>query len=252
MTAQNFETALAHVFKVEGGYADHPSDPGGATNFGITRATLASWRGKPVSKAEVKALTRAEAASIYRANYWDKVKGDDLPSGVDLAMFDHAVHSGPNRAIRNLQGALRVTVDGIQGPQTAAALNTQPADIVIRAMTSRRMALLERLPTWKTFGRGWTRRVNDTQAAALELAKTIQPVVYQAQEQHMTEAKPLFASRTIWGALIAIVAQLMLMSGYSFSSEAQSVATDLVTQLVGVGGAFMAMWGRVVAFQQIR
>ena len=98
MTASNFEASLAAVLKHEGGYADHPSDPGGATNLGVTRATLTRWRGRPVSKAEIRALTRAEAAKIYRALYWDEIAGDVLPAGLDFAVFDYCVNSGPGRA----------------------------------------------------------------------------------------------------------------------------------------------------------
>ncbi len=81
MARENFERALALVLKHEGGYVDHPADPGGATNRGVTRATLAAWRGRPVSKAEVRALTRLEASAIYRKNYWDAVRADELPAG---------------------------------------------------------------------------------------------------------------------------------------------------------------------------
>ena len=98
MTAANFDRALTAVLRHEGGYVDHPSDPGGATNLGVTRATLAQWRGRAVSKAEVKALTRAEAAKIYRALYWDEIAGDALPAGLDFAVFDYCVNSGPGRA----------------------------------------------------------------------------------------------------------------------------------------------------------
>ncbi len=104
MAAANFERALSLVLKHEGGFADHPADPGGATMMGITQATLAEWRGRPVTKDEVRALSRVEAGAIYRARYWDAVKGDDLPSGLDLAAFDYAVNSGPARAVRTIQG----------------------------------------------------------------------------------------------------------------------------------------------------
>jgi lysozyme family protein len=254
MTAQNFDAALAHVFKVEGGYADHSKDPGGATNYGITRATLAKWRAKPVSKAEVQSMGRGEAAQIYRALYWDTVSGDQLPSGIDLAVFDHAVHAGPQRAMRNLQGAIRVKMDGVLGPQTAAALKNYATDTIIKTLTTRRMAMLERLPTWETFGKGWTRRVNDTQTAALKLMR-IPPEVMTPpapeQQMPMTESKSIFASKTVWGALVAIAAQLLLIAGFTITPQAQSVAVDILTQLVGVGGTMFALWGRLVASHKI-
>lgn len=108
MAASNFERALAHVLAFEGGFVNHPLDPGGATNLGITRAMLARARGRPVTVAHVRALTRAEAASIYRRFYWNAVRADDLPGGLDLAVFDLAVNAGPTRAARLLQRTLGV------------------------------------------------------------------------------------------------------------------------------------------------
>jgi hypothetical protein len=118
MTAANFDRALTLVLQSEGGYADDPRDPGGATNRGITRATLARWRGRPVSKAELRALGRAEAAAIYRALYWDALRGDDLPAGLDIALFDYGVNSGPARAARTLQAVLasRSTASSARAP----------------------------------------------------------------------------------------------------------------------------------------
>ena len=131
MASANFSRALDAVLRHEGGYADHPADPGGATNLGITRATLVRWRGRPVSRAEVKALTRGEAAKIYRAFYWDEIAGDELPPGVDFAVFDYCVNSGPGRAARTLQSAAGVRPDGRIGKITLAAVNAhEPAALI--------------------------------------------------------------------------------------------------------------------------
>jgi len=167
MTAANFDRALTLVLQSEGGYADDPRDPGGATNRGITRATLARWRGRPVSKAELRALGRAEAAAIYRALYWDALRGDDLPAGLDIALFDYGVNSGPARAARTLQAVLGVAVDGIVGPRTLAAARAAPPERLVRAICARRLGLLERLRHFAVFGRGWRARVARTEAAAL-------------------------------------------------------------------------------------
>ena len=118
--AQRFARCLDIVLAAEGGYVDNPLDAGGATNMGITRATLARWRGvvpaSDLPKAEVRALTRAEAAAIYEARYWRRVAGPELPAGLDLALFDYAVNSGPVRAVKTLQTALGVVADGLVGP----------------------------------------------------------------------------------------------------------------------------------------
>lgn len=170
MASENFDRSLAAVLKHEGGYVDHPSDPGGATNLGITRATLASFRGRAVSKAEVKALTRAEAAKIYRARYWDSIKGDDLPAGIDFAVFDYAVNSGTGRAARCLQQVVGAKVDGWIGGNSLATVRARNPSAVIGAFCARRMSFLERLKTFRVFGKGWTRRVNETRDLALAMA----------------------------------------------------------------------------------
>ncbi|MFQ5625416.1 MAG: glycoside hydrolase family 108 protein [Methyloligellaceae bacterium] len=173
---KNFRAALARVLAHEGGYVDHPLDPGGATNLGITRRTLAAWRSiKPwwkLPKTEVRDLTRREAGRVYRARYWDGVLGDKLPSGVDYAVFDYAVNSGVTRAAKALQRVVGAKADGIAGEKTLAALARHHPKTVIRRLIARRMSFLQRLRTWKTFGRGWTARVNGVLADALEMERS--------------------------------------------------------------------------------
>lgn len=172
MAAANFERALALALVHEGGYVDHPADPGGATNLGVTIGTLSGWLGRPASKAEVRALTKATVAPIYRKNYWDRVRGDELPSGVDYCVFDFAVNSGPGRAIPSFQRAIGVADDGKIGPITIAAARARPSDQTIERICADRLAFLKRLKTWATFGKGWSRRVDGVLAEALAMAKT--------------------------------------------------------------------------------
>lgn len=171
MTAANFPAVMAHVFREEGGYVDHPRDPGGATNMGITHITLAEYRGHPVSKADVKALTKAEASEIYRKRYWNVIKGDDLPAGIDLVMMDGSVNSGVGRGPKWVQAALRVAQDGKVGRQTIDAAWTANAADTINAACDARLVFLKSLKTWDTFGRGWTSRVGRVRKEALEMAK---------------------------------------------------------------------------------
>jgi lysozyme family protein len=166
----NFEIALAEVLRHEGGWADHPSDPGGATMKGITIGTFSRYRRRDVSKAELRAISDADVRTIYRGEYWDKVRGDDLPAGLDLAVFDFAVNSGPRRAIVHLQRTVGVKDDGVFGPGTLAAVAKRDAATLVRELCSGRMRFLRALPTWKTFGKGWTRRVQEVEAAALRMA----------------------------------------------------------------------------------
>ena len=161
-----FETALAHVFHWEGGFSDHPADPGGATNYGITQGTLAAWRGTPVSREDVRALTREDAGAIYRARYWDACRCSDLPPGVDLMVFDAAVNHGPRQAALFLQRALGVADDGAIGPKTLAAAIRQNARQTLCEIAARRMVFYARLNTFPSFGLGWARRLMSTLAEA--------------------------------------------------------------------------------------
>lgn len=178
MARSRFDICLDEVLRHEGGYADHPSDPGGATNLGITHKTLARWRRiSPwwkLPKRAVMDLQRPEAARIYRASYWDRVQAGQLPPGLDLALFDFAVNSGPDRAIRTLQAELDVAADGQIGPLTleavAAYAGRKGLGALIGAFCDRRLAFLNRLTTFAIFGRGWTARVAAVRGAALAAA----------------------------------------------------------------------------------
>jgi len=166
MAKGNFHACHAVTAAWEGGWSDHDRDPGGATMYGVTIGTLSKWRGRQVTKAEVKALTRSEAEQIYKAWYWDAVKGDQLPAGIDLVIYDFAVNSGPSRAARALQEALGVRQDGAIGPVTLAALSKADAHTVINAVCDGRMAFLCELFTWDAFGKGWSNRVTDVRKKA--------------------------------------------------------------------------------------
>ena len=170
MAAANFERALPLVLKHEGGYVDHPKDPGGATNLGVTIGTLSSWLGQPATKADVKALTRATVAPIYRKNYWAAIRADELPAGLDYAVFDFAVNSGPKRAAMALQRAVGVADDGVIGSITLANVANRPVDVTIERIMADRMTFLRRLSTWPTFGKGWTARCDGVLKEALAMA----------------------------------------------------------------------------------
>ncbi|NGP18935.1 glycoside hydrolase family 108 protein [Devosia aurantiaca] len=179
MAEKNFAAALPAVLAHEGGYVDHPSDPGGATNLGITRKTLARWRNispwTSLPKSAVKALSRDEAAAIYKDRYWDDVRGDDLPAGLDYALFDYAVNSGSARAAITLQTIVGVAPDGEVGPITLAATAKLPVKTLIVDLCSQRLAFLERLSTYPVFGRGWKKRVDGVRVLAMKMAD--QPAV---------------------------------------------------------------------------
>jgi len=162
----NFESALEAVLHHEGGYVFHKDDPGGMTNLGVTKRVWEEWVGHEVDEKTMRALTPEIVGPMYKVKYWDKVKGDDLPSGVDYAVFDAAVNSGPARAAKWLQSCVGVEPDGGIGPKTLAAVAAfDPAELV-EDYAKRRLSFLMDLPHWPTFGKGWGRRVAEVQTVA--------------------------------------------------------------------------------------
>jgi lysozyme family protein len=171
MAAAGFDHCLGWILLREGGFVDDPADRGGATNMGITRATLADWRGTDVTAEDVRALTRDEAGAIYRARYWAPIRGDDLPAGVDLVCLDAAVMSGTGRAARMLQQAVGATVDGAIGPLTLEAVRAADPEAVIVAVSQARedfyRAIARDDPSQLRFLNGWIARVDLTKVRAL-------------------------------------------------------------------------------------
>jgi len=165
----NFDACLAHLLKHEGGFVNHPSDPGGATNLGVTQEVWEDWIDRTVSEENMKALTPAKVAPLYREMYWDRIKGDKLPSGVDYLVFDAAVNSGVSRAAKWLQTTVGAVADGAIGEQTLKqVLLTNPL-MLIDKYSANRLSFLQRLSTWPTFGKGWERRVEEVRATALKM-----------------------------------------------------------------------------------
>lgn len=163
---RNFKRALPLVLKHEGGWADHPKDPGGATMKGVTLATFRRYVKANASKADLRAISDEQIATVYYRHYWSAVNAPALPAGLDYAVLDFAVNSGPTRAARFLQRIVGVKQDGRIGPATIAAVNEiSTADLIAR-LCAARLTWLRGLKTWPTFGKGWTRRVVDVEKAA--------------------------------------------------------------------------------------
>jgi len=163
-----FDYAMGVLLKWEGGYVNHPLDPGGATNHGITHKTLAQWRGvKKVSKAEVKALTKKEAGDIYYNNYWLKAYCDKVPAKLAICMFDCAVNQGVGVSTRVLQHVLKVKKDGVIGPNTLRALEKRNINEVVYSYMARRGIRYSWLKIFSTFGYGWFRRLFDVYGHAI-------------------------------------------------------------------------------------
>jgi lysozyme family protein len=167
----NFDVCLEKMLAHEGGYVDHPKDPGGRTNLGVTQRVWEEWMGRPVSEKEMRALTPTMVKPLYKRKYWDAVRADDLVAGVDYCVFDVAVNSGPGRAIKFLQSCVGVTVDGGFGPATLAAVKKAEKDParLIELYCAKRLEFLQSLRTFETFGKGWSRRVQEVKDAALKM-----------------------------------------------------------------------------------
>lgn len=227
---ETLPTALTLMFGHEGGYVNAKTDRGGPTKYGITHKTLAAHRGvKSVTAAQVKAMTLAEAEAIYRKSYWTQSGGDVLPIGLDYAVFDFGVNSGPARAAKTLQGVVGVAADGKIGPATVAAVRSYPGGVVklIRDYCAARMAFLRSLKNTATGfpvnGRGWTIRVTGVDPKgewastpgvvghAVELAMTQAPRPIPKPDPAPAPAQPSGFAITI--AIVAVAAALIAYLG---------------------------------------
>lgn len=166
---ENWEMCFEMVLKHEGGFVNNPKDPGGMTNLGVTRTNWELYLDRDVTEADMRALTPEMVKPFYKHNYWDRIRGDDLPSGVDYAAYDLAVNSGTGRAAKYLQQIAGVAADGVIGPQSLKAIQKCDAEDAVDEICNMRMDFLKNLNTFDTFGKGWTIRVNDVKAKATEM-----------------------------------------------------------------------------------
>ncbi len=166
---ENFDKCLEMLLSHEGGFVNHPEDPGGITNLGVTKKVYDEWTGSESTEQEMRDLTPEDVAPIYKKNYWDRVKGDSLPSGLDWACFDWAVNSGSGRPAKAVQRAVGATQDGAIGPQTLGLIMEKDPEEIINYVYGVRQDFYKSLKTFETFGRGWTRRNKETLNQALEM-----------------------------------------------------------------------------------
>ena len=167
----NWNKCLEAILHHEGGYVNHPKDPGGETNLGVTKRVYEEHNGTK----DMKDLTVEDVSPIYKKGYWDKLKGDDLPSGLDLCVFDFGVNAGPGRAAKFLQTQIGTVADGGIGPNTLKKLNKHIEDNglqdTIEEYQGNRQSYYENLRNFSTFGKGWSRRVDETLELALDFIK---------------------------------------------------------------------------------
>lgn len=165
----NLDACLAVTLPNEGGWSDNPKDPGGATMKGITLSTFRRYV-PGATRDDLRAISDKWVQTIYRDGYWEPVRGDDLPAGVDLATFDFGVNSGPGRAAKALQGVAGVAQDGRIGTVTVDAVHREDATDVVKKLCARRLGFVKGLKTFATFGRGWSKRIADVEAKGVAMA----------------------------------------------------------------------------------
>jgi lysozyme family protein len=165
----NFDRCLALLLKHEGNFVNHPSDPGGMTNLGVTAKVWEEWVGHPVDEKQMRALTPELVAPLYRKKYWDACRANDLISGLDYCVFDVAVNSGVGRAIKLLQLCVGATPDGGYGSITNALVKKAEPTKLIEDYCAKRLEFLQSLKTFEVFGKGWSRRVAEVKEEALKM-----------------------------------------------------------------------------------
>jgi len=201
MAASSYDEALRRLLAHEGGYTNDPSDPGGPTNFGITIADYRKYVKPNATAADVKAMRVEEAEGIYRARYWDALACDDLPAGIDYAVFDYGVNSGIGRSGRVLRRVLKLADDtGAVSDEVIAAADVSDARAAIVAICDERLRFLQSLKTWNVFGKGWGRRVAEVKAAAL--------VMVAATPASEPAPIPAVPPRGVMGALLTAIQSL--------------------------------------------
>jgi lysozyme family protein len=238
MAASTYGEALRRLLAHEGGYTDHPSDPGGPTNYGITIHDYRKHAMPGATAADVKAMTLAEAKSIYRTKYWDALRCDELPAGVDYSVFDYGVNSGIGRSgkvLRRLCGLPDRTYI-VDDEVLAAVRRRDPATLVI-AINDERLAFLKRLRTWPVFGKGWGRRVAEVRAASLGMAaaKPVQPNTGAAPGKSSAPPGRAALQGTVGGIVVAgaAAAQQAYQAGAHSGVIAAIVVAALILAAIG-------------------
>ena len=225
----NFEACMTEVRLHEGGYVNHPNDPGGETNFGISKRSYPGLN--------IRRLTWDQAKAIYGRDFWAPLSGDDLPAGIDLVALDPGINSGVKRGAEWLQRALGVKADGVIGPKTIAAAQRARAMVVIRDACANRMGFLRGLKTWGSFGKGRSRRVASVEAAAVRMALTasgagVVPVL-QAQAE-MADARALREQAKAGGSVVGGGGGITLADLPNWSLALIAIAT-LIALVIFIG-----------------
>jgi lysozyme family protein len=238
MAAASYDASLARVLKHEGGYSNHPSDPGGPTNFGITIHDYRRYIDANATAADVRAMKRSDAEKIYRARYWNALRCDELPAGLDYAAFDYGVNSGIGRAAKVMQRLVGIGNGTTMTDAVIAAARKANTPALIDKLCDERLAFLKALRTWPVFGAGWGRRVAEVRRDALAMAKggaLVPSSSTQANGKGSVPAPKTARTATVAGAVVASggVAQAASAYGASVTTIAVIVAAGIACAILG-------------------
>jgi lysozyme family protein len=247
MSAYSYAEAISRLLASEGGYVNHPSDPGGPTNYGITIADYRRYMKPDATAADVRAMRVDEAKAIYREKYWRAMRCDELPAGVDYCAFDYAVNSGTGRVSKVLQRLLAISVSGRVDDATLAAAGKRESRALIQSICDERLRFLRGLKTWPVFGKGWSKRVGDVRLAALALADKSAgrtplhdaPPPATAQGKGVVPLNDTARRSTTGGALASggIAAQQSAANGVDWL-----VVAVIVLAAIAIAGGAWAFW----------
>lgn len=204
---QNFDRLLPLILSHEGGYINHPQDSGGPTNRGVTLGAYRRYIKRDGSIEDLKTLTPAQAGKVFKDRYWDAVRADELPAGIDYSMGDFAINSGPVRAIKEMQKLVGVVADGKLGSKTMAAIHSHDPVRLVAALNDARLVFMRNSKNgknWKVFGVGWQARVDGVRYKSLDM---LSPIIFGTPEAHPVEYDPADSGNrpTGWAAFIAAV-----------------------------------------------
>lgn len=250
MVASNYIASISRVLAHEGGYTNHPSDPGGPTNWGITIHDARRYWKRTATAADVKAMPLSVAREIYRSKYWDAQRCDDLPGGVDYIMFDYGVNSGIGRSGKVLRRVLGMKADTsvVTDQVLAEAALRKPADIVT-ALCDERLRFLKSLRTWPVFGKGWGRRVAESRRDALEMASPKAPVTVPAVKADKSAGKGIIPAPAIANPSNAVAGGTVVSAAAGAATAASGAGTDYTAYAVIAAIAAVAIIVGIVAWR---
>lgn len=254
----DFQKALSLVLPEEGGFSNHPKDPGGATMKGVTQKVYDAYRGrKKLPVQTVRKISENELEEIYRNSYWLLAKCPSLPSGVNYVVFDGAVNSGVSQSIKWLQRAVGTNPDGVIGPTTIAAVNAyESPSRLIDSICDQRLKFLKALKTWKTFGKGWEARVSrvrkNGKAFGSSKIQTLTATHDGDAKAYVSDVKKgpsaatgdaLAGAGGMGATLTQGINTLLPMSNIEFVSQVITYLT-IGSVLLGIGGLAYGMYAR--------